>query len=126
LNISEHDWVSQQMVIACRWGLQEEILELDPWEMLDSLPEGYFVGDGDEPPSMVIPRYIEVTVIGELAFDVRNIQKLNGWAMKIDDQPSSAIEEGVELIRIEGQPKAVVFLYNDSPQLFFNLFYKEE
>lgn len=126
LDLSHLDWITHQMMIACRWSLVEQMLDIDPWEMLDLIPEAYFVGDGNKPPSMVIPRYIEVTVIGQIGFDIRNLQTTRGWTMQIDDGLPTKIEEGTQFLKIEGQPKTVVFLYCGGQQLFFNLFYEEE
>lgn len=121
------DWIGQQLVIACRGDLLDQIREADAWEILDKNPLLYFAGDEDIPPSMVMLGFIEVSVKGELAFDLRNLTSLREWSVQLDEGGERwDIVEETQFIQITGHPATVTFFFRGNRHTVFKLFYEEE
>jgi hypothetical protein len=118
------EWIEQHFIIACRGDLLRQVQEIDVWEILRTHPEFYFAEEGEVLPSMVILNHIEVSVRGEIAFDIRNLLTTRGWSYQLDGDIPIDIPLGTNFITNIGRPKVVRFLYGSNEHTTFRLFYE--
>lgn len=122
------DWVIAQSIIAFRADLRKQISNLSTREVLNHIPEAYFCGDTDYPPSMPVRGYIEISVpVGaEVGFDLRKIDNFDGWTVQIDDGNPLEIKEGTQFMTVQKTTSSVLFLWRGSKHTLFKIFYEED
>lgn len=119
------DWIALAPIIACRGDMRDQLLCVDPSEMLRHFPECYFVGEHDMPPTIPLLGHVEVSVKGKLAFDVRNVSKYYEWQWSQNSDLPVTLEPDLGILDIEGKPKKITFWYRGKPHTIFHLFYEE-
>lgn len=112
-------------IIACRGDMRDQLLCVEPREMLRHFPECYFVGDDDMPPTRPLVGHIEVSVRGKVAFDLRNLTTLVGWEWSQENNLPTTIEHDLMILDVAGMPKKVTFWLHGKRHTVFHLFYEE-
>jgi hypothetical protein len=105
--------------------MRDQLLCVEPREMLNHFPECYFVGDYDMPPSRPLMGHVEVSVKGKLAFDLRNLSTLSDWEWSQENDLPTNLGHDLFILDVEGKPKIVTFWFRGRRHTVFHLFYEE-
>ncbi|MDH5533648.1 MAG: hypothetical protein OEX81_04450 [Candidatus Pacebacteria bacterium] len=124
------EWlVTEQFFIACRWDLRDEILRLEPWDILPDSPKFYFAGGPLKVPSHPSRGFIEVSITSEteVGIDLRMLNSYRDWEYSVDGSEPQPIPVEDDILYVGIEPGQVGFFLrkNKKAHTTFKFFVEE-